>query len=145
MRVVLQRVKSASVSVDGKIVGECGRGLCLLVGISNEFEESKLDWMVNKILNLRCWSENNWGFDLNVQDIKGEILVVSQFTLHGRVHKGAKPDFSKSMNYEDAQIIYKRFIQKLKEKGVSVQSGEFGAMMEVNIINDGPFTLVLEK
>ncbi len=145
MRVLLQRVKSANVKVDGKVVGQCEKGLCLFLGISNEYDDSKLDWMVNKISNLRCWSKKNWGFDLNIKDIGGEILVISQFTLHGRVHKGAKPDFSKSMKAQEAKVIYEKFIQKLEEKNIPVQTGEFGAMMEVNIVNDGPFTLWLEK
>lgn len=101
--------------------------------------------MVNKVANLKCWSTKAWGFDQNVQDIEGEILVVSQFTLHGRVHKGAKPDFSKSMKAEKAKEIYELFVRKLQEKGIKVSTGEFGAMMEVNIVNDGPFTLWLEK
>jgi D-tyrosyl-tRNA(Tyr) deacylase len=145
MRVVLQRVKSASVRVDDAIVGKCSRGLCLFVGISNEFEDSKLDWMVNKIINLKCWSLNDSGFDSNILDIDGEILVVSQFTLHGRVHKGTKPDFSKSMKSEDARVVYETFIKKLKDRGAKVESGEFGAMMDVSLVNDGPFTLLLEK
>lgn len=145
MRVLLQRVTSANVKVKDNVVGECRKGFCLFLGISDEFDESKLDWMVNKISNLRCWSKDEKGFDLNIKDIKGEILIVSQFTLHGRVHKGTKPDFSKSMKADKAKVIYEQFISKLQEKGILVQSGEFGAMMEVNIINDGPFTLWLEK
>ena len=145
MRVLLQRVTSAHVKVNGKIVGKCGKGLCLFLGISNKYNESKLDWMVNKISNLRCWSRNDWGFDLNIKDIEGEILLISQFTLHGRVHKGAKPDFSKAMKSDKAKEVYEKFIQKIKEKGISIQTGEFGAMMEVTIVNDGPFTLWLEK
>lgn len=145
MRVLLQRVKEASVKVDNEIVGKCSKGLCLFVGISHEFDDSKLDWMVNKICNLRCFSKGDWGFDENIIDISGEILVVSQFTLHGRVHKGAKPDFSKAMKSNDAKIIYEKFVEKLKAKGVIVQTGQFGAMMEVNIVADGPFTLWLEK
>lgn len=145
MRVLLQRVKSANVKVNNKIIGQYRKGLCLFLGISTEYDESKLDWMVNKISNLRCWSENKWGFNLNIKDIQGEILVISQFTLYGRVHKSTKPDFSKAMNSQDAKIIYEKFINKLREKGIKVETGEFGAMMEVTIINDGPFTLWLEK
>lgn len=145
MRVLLQRVKSANVKVNNKIVGQCEKGLCLFLGISNDYDDSKLNWMVNKISNLRCWSKDDWRFDLNIKDIEGEILVISQFTLHGRVHKGAKPDFSKSMKAQEAKLVYEKFIQKIKEKGIPVQTGEFGAMMEVNIVNDGPFTLWLEK
>ena len=145
MRVLLQRVKSAYVKVNDDIVGECSKGLCLFLGISQEFDDTKLDWMVNKICNLRCWSDDDWGFNKNIIDIKGEILVISQFTLHARVHKGSKPDFSKAMKSSDAKIVYETFVKKLKEKGISVQTGEFGAMMEVSVVNDGPFTLWLEK
>lgn len=145
MRVLLQRVKSANVKIDNEIVGSCNKGLCLFLGVSQEFDDSKLDWMVNKISNLRCWSDGDWGFDKNIRDIEGEILVVSQFTLHGRVHKGAKPDFSKAMKSDEAKLVYEKFVEKLRAKGIKVETGQFGAMMEVNIVNDGPFTLWLEK
>lgn len=147
MKIVLQKVKKANVKVNSKIIGSCSRGYCLLVGISNDFNIDKMNWMIRKILSLRCFEDNDsWGFTKNIEDIKGEILIISQFTLHARLNNGSKPDFSKSMKFEEAKKIFDKFVNELKSRSnLKIETGEFGAQMEVEILNDGPFTLVLEK
>lgn len=144
MKIVLQRVSSASVEVDSKIVGKIGKGVLILLGIGEDYTEDKLEYFVKKIPNIRLWASDKKGFDLSLKDIDGEILVVSQFTLHG-VLNGNKPDFHNSMKADKAEEIYDRFVLKLKEQGLKVETGKFGAMMNVSLINDGPVTLVLER
>ena len=140
MRVLIQKVKKASVSVNSKIVSEIKSGLLIFVGISKDFSDDKLEYMVRKILTLKLFD------DLNIIDSKKEILVVSQFTLFGRVKSGTKIDYSKSKKAEDAKIIYDKFVDELKQKsGIDIKIGVFRAMMEVNLINDGPTTILLEK
>ena len=147
MRVVVQRVQSSSVTVDGKIIGKIGRGLNLLVGIADTDTDTELDWMTRKCLELRLFpgesASSRW--DNSVLDIQGEILVVSQFTLYGDCRKGRRPSFSRSASPETAEVLFARFVDKLKQSGLYVATGEFGAMMQVNIENDGPVTLFLEK
>ena len=149
MKAVVQRVNWASVEVDGEIVGEISKGLLVFLGISREFNENKLDWMINKILKLRLWSSDEKGFDLSVEEIeKGGILVISQFTLFGDCSKSNKPNFRNSMEFEKAEKIYDSFIEKLKRdssKKIMVETGKFGAKMEVKLENDGPVTIILEK
>ncbi|WP_036479780.1 D-aminoacyl-tRNA deacylase [Myxosarcina sp. GI1] len=148
MRVIIQRVTSSSVSVDGEIIGKIGRGLNLLVGISLNDTDAELDWMCRKCLELRLFPEdaddsNKWS--KSVKDINGEILVVSQFTLYGDCRKGRRPSFSSSAPPAIAEQLYDRFVTKLRQSGLRVETGKFGAMMEVQIANDGPVTLWLEK
>ncbi|MGV2826858.1 D-aminoacyl-tRNA deacylase [Myxosarcina sp. GI1(2024)] len=147
MRVIIQRVKSSSVSIDGQIIGEIGRGLNLLVAIASTDTDVELDWMSRKCLELRLFSENseNGKWSNSVLDIQGEILVVSQFTLYGDCGKGRRPSFSGSASPAIAKNLYDRFVAKLKQSGLKVATGKFGAMMEVKIENDGPVTLWLEK
>ena len=147
MRVVIQRVKSSQVTVRGEIVGKIGRGLNLLVGLSNSDTENELDWMARKCLELRLFpeSEENNRWQKSIQDIQGELLVVSQFTLYGDCRKGRRPSFDRSGNPETAEILYNSFIEKLRISGLRVETGKFGAMMEVCITNDGPVTLILGK
>lgn len=145
MRVVLQRVNSASVEVENQIVGKIEKGLLIFLGISKDYSEEKLNWMVDKVLKMRLWKSEEKGFDLSVRDIKGEILVVSQFTLFGETNKGTKPNFVKAGEYNKSEQIYNQFILKLKESGLKIESGEYGAMMKVNLENDGPVTLIIEK
>lgn len=145
MKIILQRVNHAKVTVNNSIIGQINKGLLLFIGISKEFSEEKLDPMVEKILKLRLWESNQKGFDLSIQDIQGEILIVSQFTLHADCNKGNKPCFNKSAQYEIAQKIYNQFINKIKQSGLKTQTGQFGAMMKVELENDGPVTLILEK
>ena len=146
MRVVLQRVSSASVEVCDSVVGSIDMGVLVFLGVSSSFDEAKFDWMVDKILKLRLWGSDRKGFDLSVKDISGSILVVSQFTLFGDCKKGTKPNFSKACDYDVAREVYDRFIVALREKsGLKVESGEFGAMMNVKLENDGPVTIILDK
>jgi D-aminoacyl-tRNA deacylase len=147
MRVVVQKVKSSQVIVDEKVVGEIGRGLNLLVGISPTDTEKELDWMVRKCLELRLFSgeEDSKPWEKSVQEINGAILVVSQFTLYGDCRKGRRPSFSNSASPDIAEKIYNQFVKKLKESNLQIETGIFGAMMQVNIVNDGPVTLILER
>lgn len=147
MRVVIQRVKSSSVTVDGKVIGKITRGLNLLVGIAHNDTEAELDWMTRKCLELRLFpdKEKEQAWQKSVVDIQGEILVISQFTLYGDCRKGRRPSFSNSAAPETAEILYDRFVTKLKQSGLNIANGKFGAMMQVSIENDGPVTLILEK
>ncbi|HEY9859177.1 MAG TPA: D-aminoacyl-tRNA deacylase [Candidatus Obscuribacterales bacterium] len=148
MRVVIQRVKSSQVEIAGNIVGKIGRGLNLLVGIADNDTEAELDWMTRKCLELRLFpgDENSSGrWEKSVQEIGGELLVVSQFTLYGDCRKGRRPSFDRSAAPESAQVLYEKFVQKLRQSGLRVETGEFGAMMQVSIDNDGPVTLLLER
>ncbi len=146
MRVIIQRVKSSSVKVDGEIIGQIGQGLNLLVGIAATDTEAELDWMTRKCLELRLFADDaNKPWSKSVIDIQGEILVISQFTLYGDCRKGRRPSFSGSATPEVARSLYDLFVAKLKQSGLNVATGKFGAMMEVDIVNDGPVTLVLER
>ena len=148
MRVVLQRVKSSQVTVNDIVVGKIGRGLNLLVAISNTDTEAELDWMARKCLELRLFPETAEGtgrWDKSVAEIEGEILVVSQFTLYGNCRKGRRPSFDRSAAPDVAKKLYESFVSKLRKSGLRVETGEFGAMMQVAIDNDGPVTLILER
>ncbi len=148
MRVILQRVKSSQVTVNGQIIGKIGQGLNLLVGIASTDSEQELEWMARKCLELRLFPDpekpdKKW--DKSVEEISGEILVVSQFTLYGDCRKGRRPSFDRSAPPEVAEKLYHSFVNRLKQSGLKIETGEFGAMMNVEIENDGPVTLILEK
>lgn len=148
MRVVIQRVKSSKVKVADVVVGKIGRGLNLLVGIAESDTEAELDWMARKCLDLRLFpaqEDNTDRWEKSVQEIEGELLVVSQFTLYGDCRKGRRPSFTQSAAPEVAQQLYEKFVEKLRQSGLRVETGEFGAMMQVSIENDGPVTLLLER
>jgi D-tyrosyl-tRNA(Tyr) deacylase len=148
MRVVIQRVKSSQVEVAGRVIGQIGRGLNLLVGIASTDTATELDWMVRKCLELRLFPDAENGSDRwekSVQEIGGELLVVSQFTLYGDSRKGRRPSFDRSAAPEAARKLYEEFVEKLCQSGLRVETGEFGAMMQVSIENDGPVTLLLER
>ncbi len=147
MRVVIQRVTSSEVTVNGEIVGKIGRGLNLLVGIADTDTEAELDWMVRKCLELRLLGDEEGGdrWQKSVQEIGGELLVVSQFTLYGDCRKGRRPSFDRSANPKAAEDFYNHFVAKLRTSGLRVETGKFGAKMQVSIENDGPVTLLLEK
>ncbi|WP_414563922.1 MULTISPECIES: D-aminoacyl-tRNA deacylase [unclassified Anabaena] len=147
MRVIIQRVKSSQVTVNGEIVGKIGRGLNLLVGIASTDTSAEIDWMVWKCLDLRLFPdpEGDERWQKSVQEIGGELLVVSQFTLYGDCRKGRRPSFDQSANPQVAADLYERFVNKLRSSGLQVATGQFGAMMQVAIENDGPVTLLLEK
>ncbi|MGF1587963.1 MAG: D-aminoacyl-tRNA deacylase [Pleurocapsa sp.] len=145
MRVIVQRVKSSAVKVEGEIIGKIGQGLNLLVGISATDTEIELDWMTRKCLELRLFPDQDRPWSKSVMDIQGEILIVSQFTLYGDCRKGRRPSFSDSAAPSITEPLYELFVSKLKQSGLAIATGQFGAMMEVNIENDGPVTLVLDK
>ncbi len=147
MRVVVQRVKSSQVEVAGKVIGKIGRGLNLLVAIADTDTEAELDWIARKCLELRLFpdEENGAGrWEKSIQEIGGELLVISQFTLYGDCRKGRRPSFDRSAAPDVARKLYEQFVEKLRQS-VRVETGEFGAMMQVAIENDGPVTLLLER
>ena len=147
MRLLLQRVSQASVSVDRKIVGQIGRGYLLLLCVMQGDTSLQAQWLVEKIVKLRLFDgENGKVNDRSILDIHGEILVVSQFTLSGDVSRGSRPDYMAAAKPDEATVLYEYFMRKLKELGIAkVESGVFGAEMEVALVNDGPVTIFLEK
>ncbi len=147
MRVVLQKVISASVSVDESVIASIGAGYVLFLGVIEGDTEEQVRWLTDKIVKLRLFDGADQKInDTNILDVGGSILVVSQFTLAGRMEKGNRPDYTQAMKPKEAEHLYHRCIDLLKEQGVqTVASGSFGAHMEVELINDGPVTLVLEK
>lgn len=145
MKLIIQKVKKAKVkAINSNVSNSINSGILVFVGISREYAPEKLDYIVKKTLNLRIFSSEKKGFDLSVSDIKGDILVVSQFTLHGIID-GNKPNFKNSADYEVAKKIYEEYVKKLKESGLKVETGFFGEMMEVELVNDGPTTIIVEK
>ena len=145
MRVVLQRVARARVRVDERVVGEIGPGLLLLTGFAPTDDESALRWMAEKVVGLRIFTDEEGKMNRSVAEAGGAILVVSQFTLYGDARKGRRPSFIEAAPPEIAIPLYERFVAMLRELGRPVQTGEFGAMMEVELVNDGPVTLILER
>lgn len=145
MKVVVQRVQNANVTVKDKKVGEIKKGLLLLVGFTQNETKENIDWMVNKITNLRIFNDQDEIMNLSIKDIKGEILSVSQFTLYADSKKGNRPSYIKALNGEEAIILYNKFNKKLKETGLKVEEGIFGEDMQVSLTNDGPITIILEK
>jgi D-aminoacyl-tRNA deacylase len=145
MRVVVQRSKQAKVTVDGSIVGEIQKGFVLLVGVTHDDQEGDATFLAEKIVNLRVFEDSNGKMNDSLLDVGGEILSVSQFTLYGDCRKGRRPNFMDAAKPDHALAMYERFNQLLRDKGVKVETGEFGAMMDVQLINDGPVTLILES
>lgn len=147
MRILIQRVKSSSVTVNGEIIGKIGKGLNLLLGIAPTDTEQEIEWIVRKCLDLRLFpgDEDNSKWEKSVIDIQGELLVISQFTLYGDCRKGRRPSFSNSASPDVAETIYEQFVHRLKQSSLTVATGKFGAMMQVQIENDGPVTLLLER
>lgn len=145
MKVVLQRAKKASVSVAGNIIGKIEKGFVLLVGVTHEDTERDAEYLAEKISGLRVFEDENGKMNLSLQDIGGEILSISQFTLYGDTRKGRRPNFMDAARPEQANKLYEYFNEKLREKEILVETGEFGAMMDVTFTNDGPVTLVIES
>ena len=145
MRVVLQRVSQAAVRIDGRIVGSIGQGFCLLVGFTHEDTLAQVDWMAEKVAGLRLFSDREGKMNLGLDDVGGALLVVSQFTLYGDAAKGRRPSFVQAARPELAVPLYGRFLEALRRRGLSVAAGEFGADMQVEIHNDGPVTLILDR
>ena len=145
MRVLLQRVREASVEVEGEVIGEIGRGLVLLVGVGLGDDESDARYLADKVLNLRIFPDEEGKFNFSIKDIGGEILVVSQFTLYADTRKGRRPSFTEAAPPELAKPLIEKFTDFLRESGLRVETGRFGAKMLVKILNDGPVTLLLDS
>ena len=147
MKVILQRVTQASVSVGEEIVGQIGQGVVLLVGITHTDTVVQADWLAQKIAGLRIFPalDGPSGFDRSLQEINGAALVISQFTLYGEARKGRRPDFVLAARPEVAAPLVEHFVAQLRAQGLTVQTGMFGAEMQVSLVNDGPVTLVLEQ
>jgi D-tyrosyl-tRNA(Tyr) deacylase len=146
MKSVLQRVSQASVTVDQQVIGQIGQGLLVLFGVEKADDEGKLDYHIGKLLRLRIFADENGKMNRSIQDISGELLIVSQFTLAGDCRKGNRPGFDNAMPPTEAERMYQRFVARLREEsGLKVETGSFGAMMQVSLINDGPVTFLLEN
>ncbi len=146
MRVVLQRVREAHVTIEGKVVGEIGLGQFLLVGFKQSDTTDQVEWMADKVVGLRVFQDDAGKMNRTLADVDGSILVVSQFTLYGDVRKGRRPSFIDAATPETAIRLYERFVQLLKARHPGkVATGEFGAMMDVSLTNDGPVTLVIDR
>ena len=145
MRVVVQRCDKASVTVDNKVVGQIDKGIMLLVGFTDTDTEKEIDYMVDKVINLRIFDDESGVMNKSLIDIGGSILSVSQFTLYADASKGRRPSYIKALSGDKATILYDSFNQKLKEKNIPVETGIFGADMKVSLINDGPVTILIEK
>ena len=143
MKAVIQRVKEASVEVGGQVVGKIGHGLLVFLGIGRDDVQKDIDWMIEKIINVRIFERED-RFDLSLLDMKGELLLVSQFTLYGDCSKGRRPSFSDAMQVDKARELFEVFVAKAREKVVRVEAGVFQAHMDVNLINDGPVTLIID-
>ena len=146
MRVVVQRVSQSNVKVSGEVIGEIKEGLMVLVSFVDEDNDTDLDWMTKKIINLRIFNDDEGKMNRSVQDIGGDILLISQFTLHGSTKKGNRPSFIKAAKPDFANVMYERFIKVLEQSlGKEIQTGEFGGDMKVSLINDGPTTILIDS
>jgi D-tyrosyl-tRNA(Tyr) deacylase len=145
MRLVIQRVSRASVTVDDQVVGRCGVGFGILVGVKNGDTQAEAKWLANKVANLRVFEDAAGKMNLSLLDVKGEALVVSQFTLYADAQRGRRPDFIDAARPEQAEPLVEYFVEQLRAEGVPVQTGIFRALMQVEIHNDGPVTILLEK
>lgn len=145
MRILLQRVHRACVRVDGKIVGEIGRGILLLVGITHDDTETEAQYLADKCINLRIFEDEAGKMNRSVKDERGGVLAVSQFTLYGDCRKGRRPSFTQAAQPKEANTLFEYFVQQLKQYDLPVQTGQFQAKMDVELINDGPVTFMLEK
>ena len=145
MRAILQRVSNASVKVDGKLISEIGKGILVFLGVCDDDTQEDLVYLADKVSGLRIFEDSDEKMNLSVVDIDGEILVVSQFTLYGDCRKGKRPSFSSAGKPDYANEMYEKFIKYLEEKGMKVGHGIFGADMKVELLNDGPVTLMLDS
>ena len=145
MRAVVQRVEQASVRVNGQVVGEIGCGLLVLLGISKSDRESDADYLVDKIIGLRIFEDEQGKMNRSVGEVSGAILMVSQFTLYGDVRRGKRPSFDEAARPEEARRLYEYAVKKIRDAGLRCETGEFQAMMKVSLINDGPVTILLDS
>ena len=145
MRAVLQRVTNAEVKVDGEIIGSIGKGILLFLGVSDDDTQTDLQYIADKMMNLRIFEDENGKMNLSVRDIRGELLIVSQFTLYGDCRKGRRPSFDKAGKPEFANEMYEKFIRYCSDSGLKTEHGKFGADMKVSLLNDGPVTIMLDS
>ena len=145
MRLVVQCVKNARVVVENEIVGKIEKGFLVLCGITHSDTEKQADYLAKKLCNLRVFTDENDKMNLSIQDIKGELLIVSQFTLYGDCSHGNRPSFTEAAKPEQANLLYEYFLKKCTDYGIHVEKGVFGAHMEVSLLNDGPVTILLEN
>ncbi|MCC6154658.1 MAG: D-tyrosyl-tRNA(Tyr) deacylase [Candidatus Hydrogenedentes bacterium] len=145
MRAVVQRVHESSVTVDGRITGRIGKGLLVLLGVSESDTDQDADYLAEKIVGLRCFADDASKFNLSVREVGGSVLAVSQFTLFGDCRKGKRPSFTDAARPELAISMYERFVERVRAAGIEVETGEFGAHMDVHLVNDGPVTLMLDS
>lgn len=145
MKVVLQRSGNASVTVDGEVTGAIRKGYVLLVGITHDDTEQDADYIAKKVAGLRLWEDEEGKMNRSIDEVEGEILSVSQFTLYGDVRKGRRPSFIEAARPEKAEPIWNYFNEALREQGLTVETGVFGAMMDVSLFNDGPVTIIIES
>lgn len=145
MRAVVQRVSSASVTVDGEVVGRIGRGMCVLLGVAADDADSDVAYLANKIVGLRIFHDDEGKMNRSLAEIGGAMLVVSQFTLYGDCRKGRRPSFIAAAPPERADELYRNFVDVVREQGIPVETGRFQAMMEVALVNDGPVTLLVDS
>lgn len=145
MRLLVQRAKSASVTVDGKEIGRSGPGLCLFLGVARDDSEEDVNYLAEKVVGLRIFEDDAGKFNRSLAEIDGDILLVSEFTLYGDCSKGKRPSFSRAASSVQAEELYNGFARRLEQLGIRTATGRFQAKMEVNIINDGPVTLILDS
>ena len=145
MKVVIQRSKKSSVSVSGKLINKIDKGLCILVGITPEDTDEDINYLVKKIVNLRIFDDEEGVMNKSILDSGGEILLISQFTLMADTSKGNRPSYINSLKHEEASVLYDLFVEELKKSNLKVETGIFRSDMKVNLINDGPTTIIIEK
>lgn len=145
MRLLVQRVLNSNVKVDGKVVGEINKGYMVLLGVTHDDDKEKADYLVNKLLNLRVFEDENGKMNLNIKQVGGELLIISQFTLYGNTKDGNRPSFTDAAKPDKANELYEYFIEKCKKENIKTEAGIFGADMKVSIVNDGPVTVMLER
>ncbi|GGN55228.1 MULTISPECIES: D-aminoacyl-tRNA deacylase [Oceanobacillus] len=145
MKAVIQRTTNASVTIDGSVVGEIDHGLVVLLGVTHEDTEQDVNYLVNKIINLRIFEDENEKMNLSLKDAEGSILSISQFTLYADTRKGRRPSFVHAAKPDVANRLYESFNEALRQEGIHVETGEFGAMMDVNLTNNGPVTILIDS
>lgn len=145
MKAVIQRTTNASVTIDGSVVGEIKQGLVVLLGVTHEDTQQDIDYLVKKIINLRIFEDENQKMNLSLKDTEGSILSISQFTLYADTRKGRRPSFVQAAKPDEAKRLYERFNEALREEDIHVVTGEFGAMMDVNLTNNGPVTIIIDS